>query len=129
MADSVKYQFPAPEQTTLFPVVKSNRPARALARPKAQKPPPVTPDLTQNPRVVQKVAKGNSRIIRETFSLPPAESEVIENIRRRCAVVGVMLNRSEVIRAGISALQKLDEPSFLEVVSRIPKLKTGRPAT
>jgi hypothetical protein len=77
-------------------------------------------------RVTEKVPKGESSIVRETFSLPPADSSAIEAVRRRGAVTGVMLNRSEVVRAGIAALLKIDEKTFNEIVSGVPKLKSGR---
>ena len=77
-------------------------------------------------RVIKKVPKGESSIVRETFSLPPADSADIEAVRRRGAAAGVMLNRSEVVRAGIAALLKIDELTFNEVVSGVPKLKSGR---
>ncbi len=79
-------------------------------------------------RVTRKRPKGESVIIRETFSLPPGESAQIDTARRRSAMAGLMVNRSEIIRAGIAALQVLDDATFLQVVSTVPKLKTGRPA-
>lgn len=79
-----------------------------------------------NVRVTKKVPKGDSSIVRETFSLPPLDSELIEAVRQRGAVVGVMLNRSEVVRAGVAALMTLDEDTFKRVVSGVPKLKSGR---
>ena len=75
-----------------------------------------------------KQPKGESAIIRETFSLPPDESDKIDSLRMRAAKVGIMLNRSETIRAGIEALLYLDEKSFSAVVAKVPKLKTGRPS-
>jgi hypothetical protein len=77
-------------------------------------------------RVTEKVPKGESSVVRETFSLPPNDSSAIEAVRRRGAVAGVMLNRSEVVRAGIAALLKVDGKTFNEVVSGVPKLKSGR---
>lgn len=82
--------------------------------------------VTSDVRVTKKVPKGESSIVRETFSLPPADSAEIEAVRRRGAVTGVMLNRSEVIRAGIAALMTIDDETFNRVVSGVPKLKSGR---
>jgi len=79
-------------------------------------------------RVTRKRPKGESVIIRETFSLPPGESAQIDTARQRSAMTGLMVNRSEIIRAGIAALQVLDDATFLRIVSAVPKLKTGRPA-
>ena len=78
-------------------------------------------------RVTRKMPKRESVIIRETFSLPPDESARIDAMRMRAAKAGVMLNRSEIIRAGIAALTQLDEAPFLTIANNVPKLKTGRP--
>ena len=86
------------------------------------------PDAKSRVGSSRKQPKGDSAIIRETFSLPPDESAQIDSMRLRSAQAGVMLNRSETIRAGIAALRYLDEKAFAEVVARVPKLKTGRPS-
>lgn len=78
-------------------------------------------------RVTRKMPKRESVIIRETFSLPPDESARIDAMRMRAAKADVMLNRSEIIRAGIAALTQLDEAPFLTSANNVPQLKTGRP--
>ena len=88
----------------------------------------VNAEFVGGARDTKKVPKGESVIIRETFSLPPEESSRIDKARQRSAVAGVMINRSEVIRAGIAALHRLDDKTFQEIVSSVPKLKTGRPS-
>lgn len=112
----------APAPTAL--AVQAQPPAKVAGSVKA-----LNADFVPGARVTKKTPKGDSVIIRETFSLPPGESMDIDAARRRCAVAGVMLNRSEVIRAGIAALAKLDDATFLAVTSSVPKLKTGRPSS
>lgn len=59
--------------------------------------------------LTKKAPKGDSVIIRETFSIPPDESAALDAMRVRAAKAGVMLNRSEIVRAGIAALRLLDK--------------------
>lgn len=106
----------------------------ALAPPHAAPVPPVAePEATPAPKAVRpsrttrKQPRGESVIIRETFSMPPDESARIDQARMRAARLGVILNRSEVVRAGIAALALLDEDQLAEVAGNVEKIKTGRP--
>jgi hypothetical protein len=78
-------------------------------------------------RVTLKGAVGDSAIIRETFSMPPRDSELIDQLRQRIAVQGVILNRSEILRAGLAALSALPDALLANAANRVPKMKTGRP--
>lgn len=99
------------------------------------KPPPSSPDAatasgqasTPGSRVTKKAAAGDSSIIRETFSMPPADSALIDQLRQRIAAQGVILNRSEILRAGLAALSALPESMLADAGNRVPKMKTGRP--
>lgn len=107
------------------------QPATQSAEPPtpAKKPKAVNAGIVKGARVTRKEPKGESAIIRETFSLPPDESRRIDGLRMRAAQAGVMLNRSEVVRAGIAALAMLNDTQFSAVTNDVPKLKTGRPTT
>lgn len=78
-------------------------------------------------RVKKKESVGDSAIIRETFSLPPGDSDLIDELRQRSAAQGVMLNRSEMLRAGLVALCALPDSKLVEIGNQVPKMKTGRP--
>lgn len=78
-------------------------------------------------RATKKESVGDSAIIRETFSMPPGDSDLIDQLRQRSAAQGVMLNRSEILRAGLVALSTLSDAKLVEIGNRVPKMKTGRP--
>lgn len=82
---------------------------------------------TINRRDQTKVAEGTRAVIRENFSFPPGDSELIEILRKRAAREGVLLNRSELLRAGLAALSKLSDAEIATIGGQVPKLKTGRP--
>jgi hypothetical protein len=94
-------------------------PAAALASPVAASV-PVS-------RSTKKESIGDSAIIRETFSMPPGDSDLIDQLRQRSAAQGVMLNRSEILRAGLVALSTLSDAKLVEIGNKVPKMKTGRP--
>lgn len=93
----------------------------------ATKPAPGTTPFSATDRTAKKQPKGDSAIIRETFSMPPEDSLLIDKLRQRAAVQGVMLNRSEILRAGLAALLNLSDAELAEVGSKVPKMKSGRP--
>lgn len=66
--------------------------------------------------------------MRESLTLLPEESAIIDNLRLRLATVGVIPNRSELLRAGILALKDLDAKVLDELLGKVPKLKPGRPS-
>lgn len=78
-------------------------------------------------RATKKESVGDSAIIRETFSMPPGDSDLIDQLRQRSAAQGVMLNRSEILRAGLAALSTLSDAKLVEIGNQVPKMKTGRP--
>jgi hypothetical protein len=82
----------------------------------------------RNSRAEVKKPVGESAVIKETFSLPPDESALIDRVRMRAAALGMMLNRSEVVRLGVlAALKYLDDGQLVEAADAIPRIKTGRP--
>ena len=98
-------------------------------------PPPASPEASSShgpatppgSRVTLKGAVGDSSIIRETFSMPPADSALIDQLRQRIAAQGVILNRSEILRAALAALSALPDSLLAEAGNNVPKMKTGRP--
>jgi hypothetical protein len=92
----------------------------------------VTPDpAPATPKLVKpaggKRPPGSGQVVRESLTLLPEESAIIDNLRLRLATVGVIPNRSELLRAGILALKDLDAKVLDELLAKVPKLKPGRP--
>jgi len=69
-----------------------------------------------------------NRVIRDSFTMPADEYHQIAQLQDRCLKAGIRSNKSELIRAGLSALQAMADEDFMQIVHRLPKVKTGRPA-
>jgi hypothetical protein len=69
---------------------------------------------------------GKIKVQRETFTMLPAESDKINEVRTRAAANKVFTNRSAVIRAGILALERLSDEQLLQVLGRLTVVKPGR---
>lgn len=103
----------------------------AALRPEVLAPPLATPvkKATRTHQVTTAQGKqpaGEGQAVRESLTLLPEESQLIDSLRLRLATLGVIPNRSEVLRAGILALTQLDNAPLATVVARVEKLKPGR---
>jgi hypothetical protein len=86
-------------------------------------PEPVSQKKASNPVAA---AKKELRVQRETFTLLPQESDLIDQIRTQAAAAGLFTTRSAVVRAGVLALQALKGEQLLSVIKRVPVVKPGR---
>jgi hypothetical protein len=68
------------------------------------------------------------KVIRDSFTLPGRDYELIATIRQRCLKLTVNATKSEVIRAGLHILESLSDEELLIVINCLEKVKTGRPS-
>lgn len=68
------------------------------------------------------------KVIRDSFTLPSYDYELIATIRQRCLKSAVNATKSEVIRAGLHILQSLSDEELIRAIESLEKVKTGRPA-
>lgn len=80
------------------------------------------------PKAAKKTVKAKKpKLVRDSFTIPKAEFEVIEALKQRAAKLTRPVKKSELLRAGIKALAALSNAAFLTVLDEVPALKTGRP--
>ncbi len=88
------------------------------------------PQLSEQPVVrtpaVQEPPK-KERVIRDSFTLPSGDYELIAAVRQRCLNSAININKSEVIRVGLHALMEMPEKVLVELVNNLEKVKPGRP--
>ena len=65
-------------------------------------------------------------VVRDTFSMPPKDYDVIEKIRTTMAKQGHVHTKSEVIRAGLLALESMQLQEMVWRFSAVEKIKPGR---
>jgi len=78
---------------------------------------------------IQQPANDIGRVIRDSFTIPDDEYELISNIKKRCMKAGVSANKSEVLRAGLAALNGMPDRELARVFQALARVKTGRPPT
>jgi hypothetical protein len=67
------------------------------------------------------------KMVRDSFTIPKAEYACIDSLKRRAAPLGREPKKSELLRAGLMLLNKLDDPAFAAALAAVPTIKTGRP--
>lgn len=66
------------------------------------------------------------KVIRDSFTLPYDDYQLIELIKDRALKASVSVNKSEVVRAGLLALQSMSEKDLLITLNSLTKIKSGR---
>lgn len=108
---------------------KSTKPAapvrqKAVARSPAVKPMKTAP-VAAPPALA---SKPKHKLVRDSFTIPKVEYAVLESLKGRAANLARPVKKSELLRAGISALNAMSDKAFLAAMNGVPSLKTGRPS-
>jgi len=71
--------------------------------------------------------KPKQKLVRDSFTIPKNEYLVLEALKSRALSLTQAVKKSELLRAGIAALDALNDAAFLKALDAVPSLKTGRP--
>lgn len=72
------------------------------------------------------VVSPKSQAIRDTFSMPASDHQLIEQLRITAAREGRITNKSEVIRAGLQSLAGLNPGQLVVMLNGLEKIRPGR---
>lgn len=72
-------------------------------------------------------AKTKQKLVRDSFTIPKSEYGVLQLLKQRALRLSHPAKKSEILRAGISALSAMSDLAFSTVLDTVPSLKTGRP--
>jgi len=79
------------------------------------------------PQPVKPAKAHKPKLVRDSFTMPKDEYQVIDALKRRALGLEKQVRKSELLRAGIQALAAMSDRAFLKAVNEVPTLKTGRP--
>jgi hypothetical protein len=68
-----------------------------------------------------------AKVIRDSFTMPVADHELIGTLKKRCIGLGIAIKKSELLRAGLASLEQLPDANLAQVVAAVESVKTGRP--
>ena len=71
--------------------------------------------------------ENKEKVVRDSFTMPQSEYIKIAEIKSVCLKAKMHVKKSEVLRAGLKALAKLNATQLRRALSELEKIKTGRP--
>jgi hypothetical protein len=81
--------------------------------------------VATRPAHVREIPLG--KVTRDSFTMPSTDYEKIGQLRAKCLKAGLSVTKSEIIRAGLHALESLPMEHLRGVIESLEKVKTGRP--
>jgi hypothetical protein len=81
------------------------------------------------PRVttVEKDKVKKPKLVRDSFTMPEAEYQVLGDVKKACLKAGIAVKKSELLRVGVALLKGLDSARLKDLIAALPPLKAGRP--
>lgn len=68
------------------------------------------------------------KLVRDSFTFPKDEYQAIAALKTKALSLQHGVKKSEILRAGLMLISSLNDKAFLAALSKVPALKTGRPA-
>jgi hypothetical protein len=121
-AKKVVAEKPAPApKTPAKPVKKAPAAAKekVVEAPKAEKAEKVTK--------VKKQAPKPPKLVRDSFTIPETDYTLFATLKQRALTAGVEVKKSEILRAAVLTLAKLDDAELVKAIGLVERIKTGRP--
>ena len=108
-----------PVQVAAVKPVKVDKADKAAKAAKADKP--------GKPAAPVEAPKAKAKLVRDSFTMPKSEYDLLAQLKHRGTQLQRHVKKSELLRAGIAALNSMSDRNFLAALDRVPSLKTGRP--
>lgn len=99
---------------------------KVIAKPASKAPAVKAPALKKPAVKAVKVKK--PKLVRDSFTMPQAEYDVLAQVKKACITAGIEIKKSDLLRIGVAMLQKLDVKKIGEAKAGLPALKAGRPS-
>jgi hypothetical protein len=85
---------------------------------------PVLRELPQPDAAVEII--GDNLDLPDSLDLPDNRFELVSRIKRRCMQAGIRANESEMLRAGLVALDAMPDRELERLFESLPRVKTNR---
>jgi len=102
-------------------------PEVALDQETAQPAAPVTEKKNKDKDKDKPKAK-KQKLVRDSFTMPEAEYEVLADMKKTCIKAGVAVKKSELLRVAVSLLRKMDVAEIQQALGTLTPVKAGRPS-
>lgn len=122
---------PAQKEVAEKPTPAAKTPAKAVkktpaaAKEKVAEAPKV--EKAEKAAKAKKQAVKKPKLIRDSFTLPETDYTLFASIKQRALAAGVEVKKSEILRAALVTLAKLNDAELASALGLVERIKTGRP--
>lgn len=104
-------------------------PMKQAAKKKSAAKPASKPSVKQAHKKNSKKSKkeNKKKVVRDSFTMPQSEYLKIGEIKAICLKSRMHVKKSEVLRAGLKVLARLNATQLKRALNELEKIKTGRP--
>lgn len=67
------------------------------------------------------------KVVRDSFTMPQTDYDLIPALKEKALKAGLHVKKSELLRAGLRALDALSAAQLKRTMADLEKIKTGRP--
>lgn len=79
------------------------------------------------PKAAKPAKAKKPKLVRDSFTIPDVDFALFASIKKRLLTGGVESKKSEILRAALINLAKLEDGQLAIAMSQIERIKTGRP--
>ena len=123
IATAVKATPKKVTETKLSVDIKAPAPQPTAVKVTAAKP------SKRNKKAKKSTAKAEvkSKVVRDSFTMPQDDYAKIAKLKQACIKAGLHVKKSELLRAGLRALDTLTVAQLKQAIGKLDTIKTGRP--
>lgn len=89
---------------------------------------PIVPTRSEKGSKGKKPVLKKPKLIRDSFTFPEEDYANLSSLKHRALSAGREIKKSELLRAGLTALMAMSEVDLLASLDGVRRIKTGRPA-
>lgn len=86
----------------------------------------VMPQADKATKAKKQVPK-KPKLVRDSFTIPENDYSLFAILKQRAMTAGIEIKKGELLRAAIVMLNSLGDAEFVNAISSIERIKTGRP--
>lgn len=89
--------------------------------------PSVKPPAVAKPEAAVKEKAKKAKLVRDSFTMPEVEYEVLNKVKKASLKAGVNVRKSELLRIGVALVDQLSVTQLQAALAGLMPLKAGRP--
>lgn len=124
---ATKSKAPAKKAVTKVATKVVKKAATKVALKPAGKPAVKAPQAAVKPVVQVKEKAKKAKLVRDSFTMPEGEYQVLSDVKKAFLKSGVSVKKSELLRAGVALIKNMELAKLNAVIAALAPIKAGRP--